>query len=558
MKRRDFILGGGVAAGLGSHAAAQALLSPAGVRERAALGEDVAILNAQIWTMDPARPRAQAALVRDGRIVLVGDNAQVRDAAGRVRRFDAGGRTVLPGFLDTHTHLELSTYYFAGLQADIHSPPVTNLAQVLAEMKRQAAKTPPGEWVIGRGSFGLPNQIVEKRMPTRQELDAVSEVQPVVVMAGLHAWSMNTVAFKKLDLWDPERARNRRWRDGRRQVGTDVARDAEGRPTGVATETFDLMANETHSYARKREALRTQVVPHFSAKGITSVATIPQFDDDMPIVQELQALGQLPMRIRYYPIVPSMVSVEAARNFGLLSGFGDDMLRFGGLKIFVAGAGYDATFKRMTDMKWTQQELDEVVWAAHSQGLQLLLHQAGDSLRYTFEAVEKAQARMPRALRHRLEHYASLTPEEMVRAKRLGLKVCITAPDQRSDRPNERATPRFRTMIEHGLEPVAVSDSTGTIPQFSPMTGIAGMVAPPSEGGSAPAGQAPDLEDAIRMFTIWAARSQFDDLSKGSIAPGKLGDFAVLDRDLSKTRGGDLFDVKIDATILGGRTVFER
>ncbi|WP_395673064.1 amidohydrolase [Phenylobacterium sp.] len=557
MHRRDFLAGCALAGTLGPAAAAQGLIEPA-VRQLAAGGEDIAVLNARIWTMDPARPRAEAALVRGGRIVRVGSTAEIRRLAGGVRPFDAGGRTVVPGFIDTHTHLELSTYYFAGLQADIHFPAVSSLPQIFAAMRAHAAKTPPGEWVIGRGGFGLAQQVAEKRMPTREELDAISQTQPVVVMAGLHAWSMNTVAFKKLDLWDPAAARERRWRDGRRIVGTDVARDADGRPTGVATETFDLMPNEAHSYVRKRDALRSQVVPHFSAKGITSVATIPQFDDDMPIVQELQALGQLPMRIRYYPIVPSMVSVEGVRNQGLLSGFGDDMLRFGGLKIFVAGAGYDATFKRTTDLKWTQEELDHVVWTAHAQGLQLFMHQAGDSLPYTLAAVEKAQARIPRALRHRLEHYGLLTPEEMDRVRRLGMKVSITAPDDRSRQPNSRPTPRYRTMIEKGLEPVAVSDSTGTIPQFSPMIGIAGMVAPAEAGGASPAGQAPELEDAIRMYTLWAARSQFEDRAKGSITPGKLGDFAVLDRDLSGVRPGDMFDVRVDATILGGRVVFAR
>ncbi|WP_395671154.1 amidohydrolase [Phenylobacterium sp.] len=559
MRRRDFITGA-AGAGLAGPAMAQQLASTV-VKQKPDLGTDLAILNGRIWTMDPSRPRAQAALVRAGRIVHVGSNAEVQGMARGVRRIDAGGRTVVPGFIDSHTHLEIASYYYAGLQSDVHSPPMTSVPQILGVLRAQAARTEPGRWVIGRGSFGLQNLLAEKRFPTRLELDTVSERHPVVFMGGFHGWSMNTMAFKMLKLWDPAEAREIRWRDGRRKVGTDVARDADGRPTGVVTETFDLIPNDAHTYAEKREALRTQVVPNFSSKGITSVVTIPLFDDDMPVVQELQAQGQLPMRVRYYPTVPAMISLESVRQFALSPGFGDDMLRFGGIKIFVAGAGYDAALKPVTDLKWTQEELDDVVWRAHKQGLQILMHQAGDSLRNTLAAVEKAQARLPRDLRHRLEHYSTLTPEEMVRMRRLGMKVAITAPNGRGARPAGWAAqpvPRYRTMIEQGLEPVAISDATGTVPFFSPMLGIGGMVASPQEGGSAPAGQSPDLEDAIRMFTQWAANSIFEGDAKGSITPGKLGDFAILDRDLTTTKAADLFDVKVDATVLGGRPIFER
>jgi predicted amidohydrolase YtcJ len=539
---------------------AQGLAGPV-FKQRPDLGGDLAIVNGRIWTMDPAKPRAQAALIRAGRIVMVGSNAEVQAQARGVRRMDAGGRTVVPGFIDSHTHLEIASYYYAGLQADVHSPPMMNVPQVLDTLRALAARTEPGRWVIGRGSFGAQNTFTEKRFPTREELDSVSTRHPVVFMGGFHGWSMNTLAFQKLRLWDPAEARELRWRDGRRKVGTDVARDAQGRPTGVVTEIFDLIPNDAHTYAEKREALRTQVVPNFSAKGITSTSTIPLFDDDMLVIQELQAQGQLPMRVRYYPTVPAMISLESVRQFALSPGFGDDMLRFGGIKIFVAGAGYDAQFKPVTDIKWTQDELDDIVWRAHSQGLQILLHQAGASLKNTLEAVEKAQARMPFDLRHRLEHYSTLTPEEMVRMRRLGMKVAITAPAGRGARPAGWASqpvPRYRTMIEQGLEPVAISDATGTVPVFSPMIGIGGMVASPQEGGSAPVGQSPDLEDAIRMFTLWAARSTFEENAKGSITPGKLGDFAILDRDLAGAKATDLFDVKVDATVLGGRTVFER
>jgi predicted amidohydrolase YtcJ len=240
------------------------------------------------------------------------------------------------------------------------------------------------------------------------------------------------------------------------------------------------------------------------------------------------------------------------------------MFRFGGVKLFVAGAGQDAYGKRLTDMKWTQEEIDDTVGRAHAAGLQVIMHEAGhQSLLLALNAVEKAQRKEPKALRHRLEHYASLESlEEIRRVKSLGMYVTITLPAERSvggaRDGAERRTPRYRTMIQEGLEPVGISDATGTIPVFSPMFGIASITAKPEEGGSSPVGEAPSFDQALRMCTLWAARAQFEEQDKGSIARGKLGDFAVLARDPRSLPAAELFDLKVDATILGGDVVFQR
>src|SRR5437868_8341940 len=190
MNRRDFLASCAVAGlfGAKSGAAQELALRQPVIKQRASLGQDLAILNGRIWTMDERQPRAQAVFVRAGRIVHVGSNAEVRKLAGGVPRFDAGGRAVLPGFIDSHTHMETSSYYFAGLQADIHTPPLSTLEQIFAVMRQKAASTPAGGWVIGRGSYGLTLVVPEKRMPTRLEMDAISDRHPVIVMAGLHGW----------------------------------------------------------------------------------------------------------------------------------------------------------------------------------------------------------------------------------------------------------------------------------------------------------------------------------------------------------------------------------
>ncbi|WP_395673797.1 amidohydrolase [Phenylobacterium sp.] len=517
--------------------------------------ETLAIINGNVWTMDERRPRAQAVLIEQGRVTRIGTSADIRRAAGNARVIDARGNSVLPGFNDSHTHMEFSSYYFSGLQVDVHTPPLKSLEEIFGRLRERVAKTRPGDWVLARGSFNIQQHVVEKRMPTRQELDAISTAHPIIVLGGMHAWSMNTLAFSRLGLFDPAEASNLRWRDGRRRMGSDVARDADGKPTGVVTEMFDLLPENAHSFSEKLEAIRSQVTPLFVAKGITSTSTIPLFDDDMRVCQRLYSEGALPLRTRFYPVIPFKIGLDEVLHGGLMSGFGDEMLTFGGVKLFVAGAGYDAAFERVTDMHWAQEDLEDAVMRAHEAGLHMMLHQAGTSLKNCLQALEKAQKRSPRPLRHRLEHYGTLTDEEIVRVKQLGMRVAITAPVGPASGRSSSRFPRYRAMIDGGLRPVSISDSTGTVPTFSPLAGIAGLVASQGDGGSAPEGQAPTLEEAVRMWTLWAAESVHEEDTRGSLTPGKFGDVVVLDQNIERVRGRDLFGVGVQATVLGGKVV---
>jgi predicted amidohydrolase YtcJ len=342
--------------------------------------------------------------------------------------------------------------------------------------------------------------------------------------------------------------------------GSDVARDADGVPTGVTTETFDLLPGDMYTIDQMREAVRANVVPNFVAKGITSLVNLPATLHDLPIDHALQAGGLLPIRIRTYYIIPQVFTLDSLNDMGMLPGEGHDMWRFGGVKVFVAGAGQDAHLNRLADLKWTQDELNDMLWRCHSAGYQVLMHEAGhDSFELAVNAVEYAQGKMQRDMRHRLEHYAQLESlDEIRRVKRLGMRVSITAPAIKGGGRPDAKTPRYATLIREGLQPVSISDTTGTVPDFAPLRGMAAIVAPQSEGGSTPQGEAPSFEDAVRMWTSWAANSMFEEQDKGSIMPGKLGDFTVLNGDAETKKGGALFDLAVDATILGGKTVWQR
>jgi predicted amidohydrolase YtcJ len=519
---------------------------------------DLAILNGRLITLDPAKPEAEAALVRAGRIVLVGTDEEVRAESASASVFDAAGRAVVPGFIDSHVHLELASAA-SEYQVPCHAPPFTSLHEIRRALAAKAADTPAGRWVVGRSSYNLAGKVSEGRMPTRQELDSVTDKHPLILFSGLHIASLNRRGFEELGLWNPASEMNLRWRDGRPRVGTVVHRDGAGEPTGLATEVADLLyGKEIYSIEEIREAIATHARRLFVAKGITSVATIATSGKDLRAVQLAQRAGQLPLRVRFYYRVPMTIAMRDVLASGLLPGAGDDRFRFGGIKIFVDGTGEDGLGNVLEDLKWTRDELADNLSQAQEAGLQALLHVVTPGgLSLALDAVEEAQRRHPRSLRPRLEHASVVRSEaEIRRLQDLGIRISIT----RSTRGEARlrTPPPYPALVRAGLKPVSISDSTGTIPEFSPLAGIASLVALPQDGGIFPEGKALGFEDALRTYTAWAAESLFEEDDKGSITPGKLGDFAVLSFDPRGRPSGEWFDLKVDATILGGEPVFER
>lgn len=547
MNRRDFIAGG---AALGATltttrttAASQASQAPAGGIP-APDGGDLAIVNARVITLEPGQPDAQAVLVRGGRIALVGATADVKAQAGRSPVFDAAGRTVTPGLVDAHCHFEMACCA-AAYHVQCQTPPLTGLSDILAALKTRAAVTPPGRWIIGRAGFSLQNVIPEKRLPTRLELDQVTTRHPLLLYSGLHVAIFNTRGFQELDLWE-----------GRPPRGAFVHRDAAGVPTGVATEVWTLLP--PNSVAEVRAAIKAHARDIFLAKGITSISTLPYWSGDLRADQEAQAAGELPIRLRAYYHVPKVASLDALIDMGLLPGVGDDLFRVGGIKIFIDGTAHDGTGTPLEDYKFTQPELDAFVGRAHGAGLQLIMHcltEGGPGM--GLAAVEAVMATAPGPLRHRLEHAARLqSVDEMRRLKRLGMRLTLLPPTARGARARRPA--RYRTLVAEGVEPVCVTDATGTTPTFNPWISMAGVVARPDEGGGVAPDETVSFDDALRMWTIWAARAGFEERHKGTIATGKLGDFAVLSGDPRRLPSGALFDLEVDATIIGGRVVYER
>jgi predicted amidohydrolase YtcJ len=511
---------------------------------------DLAIVNAKILTLESRQPEAQAALVRAGRIVHVGSTSEVKARAAGAPVFDARNRLVVPGFIDAHVHFEYTCLWNA-YQVDCHTPPHSNIPGVLDALRAKAKQTPPGRWVIGRSS-GLPRGFAEGRWPTRQEMDSVSEAHPVALMSALHVVALNTRGFRETGLWDAEAVKKMTWPGGKPRVGTAVQRDASGVPGSIVTEMWDLLG--AYPVDEIIAAIRAHGVDKFVKKGITTASTMPLQINELRASQRMHAANELPLRLRVYYNMPTGVSLDALLQTGIEPGFGDDMLRFGGVKIFVTGIWNDGLGNRVEDYKWTQEELNEVVSSLHDANIQIGLHVIGDNgpIERAIRAVEYAQQRNPKPIRHRLEHASNLRELDHVRRMRkLDMRVTITRAQHRA--PGATGGSPFRTFVREGLEPMAISDTTGTTPVFSPVEGIAALVA---EEAGAMVGETVTFDDALRMWTLWAARGNGEEHDKGSIAVGKLGDFVVLSQDPRGRPTSELMKLGVDATILGGEVAF--
>jgi predicted amidohydrolase YtcJ len=517
---------------------------------------DLAIVNGNLITLDADRPAAEAALVRHGRIARVGTTADVVAAAGDAPVYDAGGRTIVPGFIDGHAHFEMTCCALTHCLS-ITTPPHNSLASIADAIHEGISTRPEGEWVVVRCSFNLYARVDERRLFTRQELDAISDRHPIMVMSSLHVNMLNTRALEELNLLT-----------GEPPMGVVLHRAEDGTPTGVVTEVWDMVPGFT--VEQVKAAIRAKGRDLFLTKGITTIHNLPYGTEDVLAVQELQAAGELPIRFRMYYHVPHQIDLDGLLAMGLKPGFGDDRMRFGGVKIFVDGVGHDGYGNRVFDVKWEPEELTEFICRAHAGGQQLWMHVCSQpAIRMICDGVEEALRRHPAPHRHRIEHAADylIEDDDIERVQRLGLRIITTpafiyAQGDVLSLPNSQRWPRqfkLRSLVERGFEIIGSSDSTGSIPDgIPPLYNIACAVTRRTLSGNRYIPEEGlDVEDALRLFTIWPALGTFEEHDKGTITPGKLADFTVISADPRTVEPDALFDLRAEATIIGGDVVWE-
>jgi predicted amidohydrolase YtcJ len=524
------------------------------------LHKQIAFVNGKIITIDPQDSIAEAVLVEGDRISAVGSNEEIREQllpGGTV--VDLGGRSVIPGLIDAHAHTALTiNEQVNGVNVQQpYGPNCDTIEKILSKIKEQVAKTPKGEWVLAVASNVAVEKIKEGRLPTRDELDAISTEHPICFTMEVHVWVLNTYAINMLGY------------DLERRLGKNVTmgREPGGRPTGVYLEGWTQHSLTPWGYDKLLSAIRTGARERFTNHGITSVFELPYNGDEMRAWQQLYKEDDLPYRLRFYLTHPVMIDLDEFLRAGVGPDFGNDWMRIGGIKFFLDGIGLHANFQPYSDLKWEQEEIDELVEKAHKAGFQIWTHMATTpGIEQGLAAYTKALDKYPKPdARLRIEHsveprldVGTDIPEDGIKQEYIDTmkKYGILPVGTPQFTHTFRFATRYRTLIhKHGFKLFYNSDSTGSQPEASnPWHGIWVLVSRMGWDGIPilPEEAVTPLE-ALRMATLWAAHSGFEENSKGSIEPGKLADIVVLADDPLTCETDALREMKTELVVIGGK-----
>ena len=507
----------------------------------------LALTGANLVTLDPEHPSGDTLLIQDDRIAAVGRAADLEQEIVAARQVvDLAGRTVLPGFIDAHVHvIGTGLAHFA-----VDLTGARTLSQALEKLRGAVEQGEPGQWVVAQGLAAGLLEGGERRLPTREELDALSADRPIFVGERTgHACAANGLGLLQLSI--PE----------------DVAgqeRDGRGQPLGILTAEANTLAS-----ARIDEAFAAQVgyprivlaaCEEALAAGLTTLhaldGTSPTGD---PGVLALMDHGEhgAPRLLVYY----QTREVEAAVELGLprLGGCGACWVdgAFTPHTACLLEPYHDRPGERGS-LYFSDEQLQGFFRSAHRAGLQISVHCVGDgAVEQALGAYAAVLAEMPRAdHRHRIEHAELITDDQLARARRLGIAVCIQPSFNhywRHDRfyppllgaeRAERVDP-VRSLVQAGLLVGAGSDSTVT--PMRPLLGVHSAVS-----HSNPAERVPTLE-ALRMFTLGSAALAFEEPDKGSLVPGKLADLVVLGANPLLVDPAELKDIPVEMTLVGGQ-----
>lgn len=522
---------------------------------------------AGIITMDPDRPRAEALAVRGERIVSAGSTDQARAVLGEhAPVLDLGGATVVPGLIDTHMHLLWTG--LAHVLLDLAG--ARSIEDVLTATRAWADAHPEAPWVLSSDGWEI-EDIAERRLPTRDELDRACPGRPVLILRCGHEGAANSAALSLAGLDD-------RTPD---PPGGRLGRDENGRLTGVLIEPPAIELVRRHVPPQDDRARRTAVAAAAEqalAAGLTSVIEPGLRTEELATFQGMHADGELPLRVTAMPLLTAGAPVEdeVARlsGLGVRSGFGDDRLRLGPVKIFLDGGGSLGTAYlrepwpgRCGDhgqLLLDPDSMRAVASGLAAHGWSLGVHAVGGgALDLLFDVLDHVDRVTPvTGLRCQAIH-AYLTPSErnMADARRLGVTVATqpTMQEQFADRLIARlgrdtaaaATP-LATWRRAGVRLAGGSDSPVT--PFQPLRGVWQAVTRHHEPSGGPLGPAEriDVVSALRMYTTDAAYAAFNDHAVGVLRAGMRADWVALGADPTRCSPDEVRDLPVLATAVDG------
>ncbi len=511
---------------------------------------DLILFNANVITMDPAFPKAQLVAVKNGKIQNVARNDNFKKLKNpNTKVIDCRGKTVLPGFIDTHIHF----HGFAERLVTLNLSPrnhIQSISDIRDRIGQLSKDLPPGTWIRGGGYNEF--YLTEKRHPTRWDLDMAASVHPIkLTHRSGRAHVLNSLALKlvniKKETADPKEGL--------------IDRDLEtGEPTGLLFGMSDYLAKAIPPIENDQiERGINLASDELCSLGITSIhdASPRNNSNRWEKFQRWKGGGLLKSRVS---VALGIEGYEEYKKEPFSTQINETELKIRGVKIIL-----HETTGRLTP---NQEELNEVVLNIHRDGLQVILHAIEEkTIEAACKVIKFALRKFPKSdHRHRIEHCSVCTPSLAKRIASLGIMV-VTQPNfiyYNGDRylmtvpkPNLEHLYPIATLIKNGVT-VAGSSDRPVVPA-NPIIGIYSAVSRKTEAGDVVLpGERIVPMDALKMYTEDAAKAIFEEKAKGSVSPGKLADLVVLSHDPTEIPVDEIKDIEVEMTILGGEVVWDK
>lgn len=518
---------------------------------------DLIVTNAKIVTLDAASTVAQALAVREGRIVAVGGNDAVEALVGSAtRRLDAGGRTVIPGLIDSHIHAVRAGLTYA---TEVNWIGARTIGEAMDRL-RQAARARPGSWIIVAGGWSE-LQFAEKRRPSMAEVMSAVPDNAAYIQLFYSAVLMTPKAQEALGI-----------SAGRLPAGIMAESAASGEATGWFTGTivsisalFDRLPRPSFE---DNVAGTQQFFTELNRLGVTGVVDPGGFSiypSHYAALQKLWRDRSLSVRVAFSLFAQNVgAEFEEYKNLTqfLPMGYGDDMLRFNGIGERITAGMYN---NNAPDAAAKDKFLQIIRWAA-KQGLSVTIHWPEDkSVHHLLDLYEEVNKETPIApLRWSIAHLDNVSSETIVRMKALGIgwtmqdalylggdRIVAQAGDA------ARRMPPIVTALRAGLHVGAGTDAH-RVASYNPFVALQWMLDGKTVGGLSTRGpdETPSREEALRLYTVGSAWFCFDEMRRGTLENGKLADFVILNQDFMSVPVEQIGATASLLTVVGGKVVY--
>jgi predicted amidohydrolase YtcJ len=515
------------------------------------MSADLALIDGKILTMNPSQPYAEAIAIRKDRIVKVGASEEITQLIGKSTKvIRLNGKTVVPGFIDTHIHV--ADFGKCSLWLDLTS--AESIKELQSLLREKAKQTPTGKWIIGRG--WNQNRFKEKRLLNLSDLNEIAPDNPVILYHELEMMcAVNSKALALAGITGQTAVPAGGTIDKNQQTGepTGILRD------GATSMVWQVVPEPTFDELSEATALACQKI---AEAGITSVHWIVLSKNELPIIQRLHAHGKLSIRVNV--ILPDTLRKEAV-------GFQSAdtlMLRIGAAVIATDGyldsktaallQPYSDDQNNKGKMLLSGKELVASVAQVLAMGLQPVIHAMGDKAVDTALKVIE-QTAFAKGVRFRLEQAAVLNEQLVkrlnaqkvvvsVQPKVIATEFAVWSATERLGLGRAKWLHPLKTLIKEGVKVAGGSDCP--MEPLSPLLGIQAAVTREFFPE-----QQITVNEALQIYTVNAAYASFEENIKGSIEKGKLADFAVLSRDLRAVPPNEIGNIKVEMTIIGGSVV---